>query len=357
MRNNHNTHITETTLLLKIGLIVFLLLGLGLNSGLAQVLPPGVQETLKLSRAGIGDDVILSQIRNNQATYNLTADQIIFLKNEGVSQTVIKALMSGGSITVNSAPSVAVVQTTAPTPSPESSIVSSPSTVSLAGFQSQLSSSGSWVDVPGVGLCWQPTIALNDPDWRPYFDHGHWLYTDAGWSWQSDYTWGSIVFHYGRWHHFNSHWVWMPGYDWAPAWVCWREVDGYCGWAPLPPAAVYKVGVGLHFNGRLALDVDFGLGMDAYTFVGYDQFFALNYRPYLLPRERVSLVFAGSRILNGYRVEGGRFRVEGPGHDRVALQTHHEVRVEADAHAPRSSSRESGDARQHHGDGRDHAGW
>ena len=65
----------------------------------------------------------------------------------------------------------------------------------------------------------------------------------------------------------DARWVWVPGYDWDPAWVCWREADSYCGGAPLPPAATYQVGVGLHYKGHLALDVDFGLDMDVFTFV------------------------------------------------------------------------------------------
>ena len=28
-------------------------------------------------------------------------------------------------------------------------------------------------------------------NWQPYCDSGHWrLITDAGWFWQSDYSWG-----------------------------------------------------------------------------------------------------------------------------------------------------------------------
>ena len=80
-----------------------LLLWAGANSCFAQTtLPPGIQDVVKLSQARISDEIILSQIKNNQATYNLTADQIILLKSQGVSQPVIKALISGG----GSAPAV-----------------------------------------------------------------------------------------------------------------------------------------------------------------------------------------------------------------------------------------------------------
>lgn len=304
---------------LTLGLAAGLLVCLGADTCLAQELPSGVQEVVKLTQAGVSDDVILTQVRNNQATYNLTADQIIALKDMGVSQPVIRALIGGGStVAVTAAPPTTLTATVAETAAPA---------VTLESFKVQLASAGSWIQVPGVGLCWQPTVVNTTPGWRPYFDHGHWVYTDAGWSWESDYAWGNIVFHYGRWTRFHGHWVWKPGYDWAPAWVSWREADGYCGWAPLPPAAVYRPGLGLYFRGGLAVDVDFGLAVDDFCFVAYDHFWDADFRLHLLPRERLGPVFHGSRIVNGYRVDHGQLVVEGLGHEHMAALTHHEVRV------------------------------
>jgi len=348
-----------------------LLLWAGANSCFAQTtLPPGIQDVVKLSQARISDEIILSQIKNNQATYNLTADQIILLKSQGVSQPVIKALISGG----GSAPAVLAPAVPAvPAPSPMSPpplsapsaapvppvVTTTPSDatppVSLDGFQAQLAGSGAWIQVPGLGLCWQPAVAVVDPGWRPYFDRGHWIYTDAGWSWQSDYPWGNIVFHYGRWTLFNGGWVWVPGYDWAPAWVCWREADGYCGWAPLPPGAVFRPGIGLYYNGVLGVDVDFGLGMDAFMFVPYDHFWDLDYRPFYLHRDRFAIIFRDSHVLNGYRFDQGHFIIEGLGRDRIALLTRHDVRVEHDFHDFRGGHDDRGfhDDRGGHDDHRD----
>jgi len=89
---------------LAAGLVAFLLLSGAANVARAQAIPPGVQDVIKLSQAGISDEVILTQIKNTGATYNLTADQIIYLKNLGISQTVIKALMGGGGTPVMVAP-------------------------------------------------------------------------------------------------------------------------------------------------------------------------------------------------------------------------------------------------------------
>jgi hypothetical protein len=50
-----------------------------------------------LVKAGIGDEVILSQIRNSQAKYHLTAAEIIDLKNSGISEKVIDFMINTAS--------------------------------------------------------------------------------------------------------------------------------------------------------------------------------------------------------------------------------------------------------------------
>ena len=203
---------------------------------------------------------------------------------------------------------------------------------SLASFQTELGPYGMWVDVAGLGLCWRPAVAAQNPYWRPYFDEGHWVYTADGWYWQSDYPWGDVAFHYGRWQYTNLGWVWAPAYDWAPAWVCWRQGDGYCGWAPLPPGAVFRPGVGLYFNGRLAVDIDFGLGVNAFTFVPYDRFWEHDLHRFVIGRDRLQFVFGRSHIANGYRFDHGRFIVAGIGRERMAALTHREIHEEVVRH-------------------------
>ena len=79
MKNTLYILYRKTLPTLTAGLAAVILLGTSADVGHAQALPPGVQDVVKLTQAGIADDVILSQIRNNQATYSLTADQIINL--------------------------------------------------------------------------------------------------------------------------------------------------------------------------------------------------------------------------------------------------------------------------------------
>ena len=101
-------------------------------------------------------------------------------------------------------------------------------------FYDQLSPYGSWVNYPNYGYCWVPNNV--DPDFSPYMTNGHWVYTDMGWTWVSDFQWGWGPFHYGRWFEDPYYgWMWAPGYDWAPAWVIWGDYGGYYGWACIGP--------------------------------------------------------------------------------------------------------------------------
>jgi hypothetical protein len=105
--------------------------------------------------------------------------------------------------------------------------------VSFQVFYDQLSPYGEWVNYPRLGYVWIPDAG---PDFVPYSTDGHWILTDAGWTWMSDYSWGWAPFHYGRWDYDQYYgWLWVPGNEWGPAWVSWRMAEGYYGWAPLEP--------------------------------------------------------------------------------------------------------------------------
>ena len=56
-------------------------------------LSPWFYEIERLTQAGVEETVVLSYINNSAGTFNLTADQIISLKNLGVSPQVISAMI------------------------------------------------------------------------------------------------------------------------------------------------------------------------------------------------------------------------------------------------------------------------
>jgi hypothetical protein len=137
--------------------------------------------------------------------------------------------------------------------------------VSVDFFYDNLSG-GNWIDVEGYGYGWQPDVAVNDTNWRPYAD-GYWAYTDDGWTWISYEDFGWATYHYGRWANLADYgWTWFPGtdLDWGPAWVSWRTGGDYVGWAPLPPR-----GAGVVYEGRPIgpqVDIELDIGPEYYNF-------------------------------------------------------------------------------------------
>lgn len=57
-------------------------------------LPYGVEDVLKLSRAQIGETIILNYIQSSGTIYNLGPKDIVYLRDQGVSDTVINAMLT-----------------------------------------------------------------------------------------------------------------------------------------------------------------------------------------------------------------------------------------------------------------------
>lgn len=105
--------------------------------------------------------------------------------------------------------------------------------ISYNDFYQHLAGYGQWIEDLEYGYVWSPN---EDVNFRPYYTNGHWLMTEYGNTWVSDYPWGWACFHYGRWTFDDYYgWLWIPGGQWGPAWVSWRNGDGFYGWAPLGP--------------------------------------------------------------------------------------------------------------------------
>ena len=85
----------------------------------------GVPNILQLAQAKIGDDTILAYIRNSRNGYNLNAEQIIFLHQQGVSDAIITAMLNQPKAGANT---VAVPQPTTPAPQPVATYAQPPVT-------------------------------------------------------------------------------------------------------------------------------------------------------------------------------------------------------------------------------------
>lgn len=60
-------------------------------------IPSKLEEITQLSKAGVGDTVILAYVKDSPTAYNLSATDIIKLRDEGVSPEVTAALIQRGS--------------------------------------------------------------------------------------------------------------------------------------------------------------------------------------------------------------------------------------------------------------------
>src|SRR5690606_4859230 len=93
--------------------------------------------------------------------------------------------------------------------------------ITFQTFYDELAPHGDWVHNPQHGFVWVPYA---EPDFQPYASSGHWVMTEYGNTWVSDYSWGWAPFHYGRWYFDDYYgWAWVPGHEWGPAWVHWRK--------------------------------------------------------------------------------------------------------------------------------------
>lgn len=305
-------------------------------------LSPAAQEVVELAKARVGDEVLLAYIDQSKARYHLTVTDILYLRDLGLSDEVIATMVRHDPTSVaaaaglanleepdatNEVPALAettaevpAAQLTAPAavdaaaaapaaPEPSAEATSAPATaqaptqpVTYNYFYNNLSPYGTWMEVPDYGWCWQPTVAVVNVGWQPYCHNGRWVWTDCGWYWNSYYSWGWAPFHYGRWHLSSHHgWLWVPGTHWGPAWVTWRYSPGYCGWAPLPPGAVYVSGTGLWYGGaRVSVGFGFGLSAHRYTFVSTRHFY--THHPYRHRAEPtvVNNIYNNTTVINNY---------------------------------------------------------
>jgi len=79
---------------------------------------------------------------------------------------------------------------------------------------SDLNYYGSFYNIPGYGMMWQPYLV--GAGWDPFMN-GAWMwYPGAGYAWVSAYPWGWTPYRYGAWTYVPSYgWFWQPGRSWA----------------------------------------------------------------------------------------------------------------------------------------------
>jgi hypothetical protein len=131
--------------------------------------PMGLADIKMLAKAGISDDIILSQIRNSHTVYHLSTAEIIDLKDNGVSQRVIDFIINtpGASppppapqpvieptpVVVSTPPPTPIIEEVAPCPGPEYTWVAGYWRWHGGGW---VWTRGRWAVPPHPRAVWQP---------------------------------------------------------------------------------------------------------------------------------------------------------------------------------------------------------
>jgi hypothetical protein len=136
-------------------------------------LSPWANEIAKMARAGIQPEVLLSYIDNTEGTFNLDADQIIYLRNLGVSSQAIAAMIQHDSLLTSGLR--AVMSTAVPGPEPALHIVVAPVAAAQEPNQPPIASSPATTAADGSAAEGQRTSlpAVDDaanPDWSDLMD-------------------------------------------------------------------------------------------------------------------------------------------------------------------------------------------
>lgn len=131
---------------------------------LEQSQPLTVEDIKVLAKAGVSDDLVISQIRNSRTVYHLNTSEIIGLKNAGVSDRVIDFMINTPT-QIRSAEVAGVVGPTPPAPIPEPILVApGPGYFWVSGVWTWYA--GSWLWHPGY---WHRTGYHPYPYGRPGF--------------------------------------------------------------------------------------------------------------------------------------------------------------------------------------------
>lgn len=182
--------------------------------------------------------------------------------------------------------------------------------VPVESFYNELAPYGRWTPHPNYGNVWLPNA---EPNFQPYSSGGHWVMTEYGNTWVSDYAWGWAPFHYGRWIYDPAYggWLWIPGSDWGPAWVSWRSGGGYYGWAPLGPG----------------ININISIPAPYWTFVPQVYFTSPRWYSYCVPRPHVVNIYQNTTIINNYYRSNNRAYVYGPPRGDIERVTRQSVPV------------------------------
>jgi len=152
-------------------------------------LPPALQNIIRLTKAGVSDDIILAYIKNSGSTFTLTADDILYLKAQGLSEKVIAALLqaqpAGTTLAANSKINLSPQPPSIAEPPPLGSGRQSPTPANPSASNPSPSSASTWTQTSAPNGTWENIASSADGTKLVAVNHAS-IYTssDSGATWK-----------------------------------------------------------------------------------------------------------------------------------------------------------------------------
>ena len=145
----------------------------------------GVSQIIQLSKAKVSDDTIVNYIRNSGNSYGMDASQIVYLKQQGISDTVINTMLNQPRLTQTAVPtapqpaypaasSTATYVQTAPAYVPSSTVYVIPDTQTYQYYNNYYPACGYY---PYYGGWYYPPVSFSfgfGGGYRGGYYHGGW---------------------------------------------------------------------------------------------------------------------------------------------------------------------------------------
>lgn len=169
----------------------------------------GLSDIVKLSQAKVGDDIIITFIKNSGYVYNLTAAQIIYLRQNGVSDPVITAILTLPRGGVAMAPAPALAPVSAASQPAETAYAPSSSPTDVVSGPPPATPPASYVQTaPSSTVTYVQTVPSTYYYYQPYYypAYGYYAYPPVsvslgwGWGWGGGWGWRGGWGGRGGWH-------------------------------------------------------------------------------------------------------------------------------------------------------------
>jgi hypothetical protein len=160
------------------------------NAPVAQ-LSYGVSQIVQLAQAKVGDDTIIAYIKNSGNNYGLTVDQIIYLRQQGISDAVITTMLSQPKSVV----AAATVATPAGTSTAEAAPLYSPRQSEQTPAESTITTASGSTATVAPTVTYVQTVPATTYYYQPYYYPAYAWYPPVSFS----FGWGWGGWHGGGW--------------------------------------------------------------------------------------------------------------------------------------------------------------